>query len=107
MLLKRHCNKYREDNIMRTKILHKAKLIIKVDSDRINGNIKTESVFDNRIQQYWTKDQIKERGIIGFTNMEDMKETLNWNLNGDDSKYQFKWGQSGKNHSEGIAYIFD
>lgn len=24
-----------------------------------------------------------------------------------DSKYQFKWGQSGKGISEGYAYIFD
>ena len=39
--------------------------------------------------------------------MDDVKETLNWNLNGDDSKYQFKWGQSGKGISEGYAYIFD
>lgn len=31
----------------------------------------------------------------------------NWNLNGNDSKYQFKLGQSGKRISEGYAYIFD
>ena len=39
--------------------------------------------------------------------MEDMKETLNWNLNGDGSKYQFKWGQGTKDCTEGVAYIFD
>lgn len=39
--------------------------------------------------------------------MNDVKETLNWNLNGDDSKYQFKWRQSGKEISEGYAYILD
>jgi hypothetical protein len=27
-------------------------------------------------------------------------------LNGDGSKYQFKWGQSGKSFSEGVAYVF-
>ena len=92
---------------MRTKVLHKAKLVIKVDSDRIKGIITTVSVFDNRTQVYWLKDKIQERGIIYFLNIQDMKETLNWNLNGDESKYQFKWGQSGSKHSEGIAYIFD
>lgn len=92
---------------MRTKVLHKAKLVIKVDSDRIKGIITTVSVFDNRTQVYWSKDKIQERGIIYFLNLQDMKETLNWNLNGDESKYQFKWGQSGNKHSEGMAYIFD
>lgn len=92
---------------MRTKVLHKAKLVIKVDSDRIKGIITTVSVFDNRTHEYWSKDKIQERGIIYFLNIQDMKETLNWNLNGDESKYQFKWEQSGSKHSEGIAYIFD
>lgn len=92
---------------MRTKILHRAKLIIKVDSDRCEGIITTVSVFDNRTQEYWSKDKIQERGIEYFLNIQDMKETLNWNLNGDESKYQFKWGQSTNKHSEGIAYIFD
>lgn len=92
---------------MRTKVLHKAKLVIKVDSDRIKGIITTVSVFDNRTQEYWSKDKIQERGIIYFLNIQDMKETLNWNLNGDESKYRFKWGQSGSKHSEGMAYIFD
>lgn len=92
---------------MRTKVLHKAKLVIKVDSDRIKGIITTVFVFDNRTQEYWSKDKIQERGIEYFLNIQDMKETLNWNLNGDESKYQFKWGQSGSKHSEGIAYIFD
>lgn len=92
---------------MRTKVLHKAKLVIKVDSDRIKGIITTVFVFDNRTQGYWSKDKIQERGIEYFLNIQDMKETLNWNLNGDESKYQFKWGQSGSKHSEGIAYIFD
>ena len=83
---------------MRTKVLHKAKLVIKVDSDRIKGIITTVSVFDNRTQVYWSKDKIQERGIIYFLNIQDMKETLNWNLNGDESKYQFKWGQSSKDY---------
>ena len=43
---------------MRTKVLHKAKLVIKVDSDRVKGTITTVSVFDNRTQEYWSKDKI-------------------------------------------------
>lgn len=92
---------------MRTKSLKNAKLIVKIISDKNKKEIKTESVYDNRTNSYWNTERIKERGITHFLNMEDVKETLNWNLNGDDSKYQFKWGQTGKGISEGYAYIFD
>lgn len=100
---------------MRTKILSKAKLVVTVESCKnepiVNDNphitIRTVSVFDNRTNEYWTKERIKERGIEHFLDVADMKETLNWNLNGDSNKYQFKWGQSSKLKSEGRAYIFD
>lgn len=92
---------------MRTKTLRKAKLIVKIVSNKITNKITTESVYDNRTQTFWNEERIKERGIQYFLNMDDVKETLNWNLNGNDSKYQFKWGQSGKGISEGYAYIFD
>lgn len=88
-------------------MLNSAKLVVKVESDRTTNRIFTVSVFDNRTESYWTKEQIHERGIEWFLSKEDMKETLNWNLNGDSDKYQFKWGQSGSKHSEGIVYIFD
>ena len=92
---------------MRTKTLRNAKLIVKIISNKITNKIITESVYDNRTETFWDEERIKERGIQYFLNMNDVKETLNWNLNGDDSKYQFKWGQSGKGISEGYAYIFD
>lgn len=91
---------------MRTKSLHNAKLVITVESNKATGKIKTVSVFDNRTQEYWTEDRIHERGIERFLDVDDMKQTLNWNLNGDSSKYQFKWGQSGGGTSEGRAYVF-
>ncbi len=91
---------------MRTKTLSKAKLIVTIKSDKREGTIKTVSVFDNRTQQY-RPEYIKERGIESFSNMDDVKETLNWNLNGDSNKYQFKWGLSVNKVSEGRAYIFD
>lgn len=92
---------------MRRKMIRKAKLVVRVDSDRTTGKITTVSIFDNRTQTFWSEEQIKERGCEWFLDLNDLKETLNWNLNGDSSKYQFKWGQSSKEKSEGVAYIFD
>lgn len=92
---------------MRTKTLNNAKLIVRVEGNKLTKVIKTLSVFDNRIQKFWTDEHIQERGINDFLNIEDLKETLNWNLNGDSSKFQFKWVQSGKEKSEGLAYVFD
>lgn len=92
---------------MRKNSLANAKLVVNIESDKHTKEIKTVSVFDNRTKNYWTDEQIRERGITRFLNLDDLKETLNWNLNGDSSKYQFKWGQSGKYISNGCAYIFD
>ena len=92
---------------MRTKSLNNAKLIIRVIGNKHTKEIITENVFDNREQKYWTDECIQERGIRKFLNMEDMKETLNWNLNGNSSKYQFKWRQGTKDCTEGVVYIFD
>jgi len=91
---------------MRRKALNDAKLIVTVEGNKETKEIKTISVYDNRINEYLDKEFMKERGIELFLNIEDMKETLNWNLNGDSSKYQFKWGQSSKGFSEGRAYIY-
>ena len=87
--------------------LSKAKLIVSVESNKLTHKIMTVSVFDNRTQQYWSNEQIQERGIVWFLSLDDMKETLNWNVNGDSKKYWFKWGQSDKNTSQGIAYVFN
>lgn len=92
---------------MRTKTLCNAKLVVDVQSNKKEQSITTLSVFDNRTKKLWTDKQIEERGIISFLNVANMKETLNWNLNGDDTKYQFKWRQSGKTFSQGRAYIFN
>ena len=92
---------------MKTKTLNNAKLVIRVEGNKQTKEIITRGVFDNRTQSYWTDERIHERGIEKFLNMEDMKETLNWNLNGDSSKFQFKWVQGTKDCTEGVAYIFD
>lgn len=92
---------------MRTKTLNNAKLVVRVEGNKHSKEIITRDVFDNRTQTYWSDERIKERGITHFLNMNDMKEVLNWNLNGDSSKYQFKWGQSSKDTTEGVAYVFE
>ncbi len=103
---------------MRRKTLYKAKYVIKVDGIKPSLNkswivnnphikIKTTSVFDNRTGEFWTEEQINERGIKFFLNISDLKETLNWNLNGNSNKYQFKWLKSGKETTEGIAFVFE
>jgi hypothetical protein len=92
---------------MRTKSMSNAKLIVTVRSNKGEDKLETISVFDNRENISLTDEKIAERNIKNFLNLEDLKETLNWNLNGDSSKYQFQWGQSGKDNSEGRAYIFD
>ena len=89
------------------KSLNKAKFIITIESDKTTKRIKTISVYDNRIEKYLDNTFIKERGIKFFLNVDDLKETLNWNLNGDSSKYKLKWGKSSKTTSEGFAFIFD
>ena len=91
---------------MRTKTLNNAKLIVTVESNKVDKKINTISVYDNIEQRYWMDNEILERGITWFLDINDMEETLNWNLNGDNSKYQFKWGQTTKCKSEGRAYIF-
>lgn len=92
---------------MRTKTIKDAKLIVTVRSNRGDNTIETISIYDNREDELFTEERILERNVKNFLNLEDLKETLNWNLNGDSSKFQFKWGQSGKNDSEGRAYIFN
>ena len=90
-----------------SKRLSNAKFIVRVESDKNTKQIKTISVIDNRTNEYKDEKFIQDRGISWFLNLDDLKETLNWNLNGDSSKYVFKWGQSSKTNSDGIVYIFD
>ena len=90
-----------------SKRLSNAKFIVRVESDKNTKQIKTVSVLNNRTNEYKDEKFIQDRGISWFLNLDDLKETLNWNLNGDSSKYVFKWGQSSKTNSDGVVYIFD
>ena len=81
---------------MRTKTLNNAKLIVKIISNKVTNEIKTESVYDNRTQTFWATEKIEERGITNFINIDDVKETLNWNLNGDSSNINSNGDSLGK-----------
>lgn len=84
------------------------KLIVTVRSNRrIDDCIETVSVFDTRVDDYWTEEQIDERNIGWFLSVQEMKEILNWNVNGDDGKYKFKWVKTVNGISEGRAYVYD
>ena len=85
----------------------KAKLIFTVISDKKTHSIRTQSVFDNRTQEEWTDEHIDSRGVRDFIDTADMKETINWCVDGDEDKYRLKWGQSCKTDTTGYAYVFD
>ena len=85
----------------------KAKYAITLQSDKHTHALTTQSVTDQRSDGRWTQEQIQQRGIVNFADVKDMAETLNWNLNGDASKFAYRFGQSGKDTSTVYAYVFD
>lgn len=85
----------------------KAKFAITLISNKRTHALTTEIVTDQRTGEEWTQEQIQERGITSFSDLKDLAETLNWNLNGDSSKFFYKFGQSGKDTSTVYAYVFD
>ena len=92
---------------MKRKLIDSAKFEVIVCSRRGTSEILTESVIDLRTEVAWNRQQIAERGIERFGDLNDMTETLNWNLNGDSSKFKFVCGQSGRSGSTGYAYVYD
>lgn len=92
---------------MKRKLIDSVKFEVIVCSRRGTSEILTESVIDLRTEVAWNRQQIAERGIERFGDLNDMTETLNWNLNGDSSKFKFVWGQSGRSGSTGYAYVYD
>ena len=89
---------------MKTK---KPKLIFKVSSNKKTSRIITLSVFDTRIQEYWTTEHIINRGVSNFTDMDDMKATINWCVNGDSTEYYVKKGPSSGISTSWYVYVFD
>lgn len=68
-------------------MMEQPKLIVVILYNRGMGKYETQYVIDNRDHRLWTKEEIHERGIESFLDGKDVKETLNWNCNGDDDKY--------------------
>ena len=90
------------------KRLNGAKLVVTVESDKKTKRLRTVSVFDNRINRDTTEEVLKSAPAIqNFSDLDDMKESLNWCLAGDDSKYKLKFGQGNNETQTGYVYIFD
>ena len=92
---------------MRKKSVGNAKFLVEIFSPKNSKFCETRSILDLRADVHWSPEQILERGVKSFNDLPDLKDTLNWNLNGDSAKYQFQWGQSGKYGTTGYADIFD
>lgn len=92
-------------NIKNTKDL---KFIVTVESSKNSSFIKTIGIKDTRTNKELKDDYINKRGITNFSDLKDLKETLNWNLNGCSMKYTFRWCGTTKNgNSIGTAYVFN
>lgn len=92
---------------MRKKSGLNSKFIVSVRSMKGTTELETVRIFDNINKVEMPSEYALRRGIVTFRNLEDLKEILNWNLNGDSSKFEFEWRMSTGKYSEGFAYIFD
>lgn len=91
-----------------SKRLSGAKLVVTVESNKKTKQLRTLFVFDNRINRDTTEEVLKSAPAIhNFSDLDDMKESLNWCLAGDSSKYRVKFGQGNKETQIGYVYIFD
>lgn len=65
-------------------------------------------VYDNRTCEEWTVDRMKERGLLyGFLDKDDLKDSLNWYLNGDSNKYRIKIKERTKEKTTYTCFIYD
>ena len=78
-----------------------------VSSNKKTSRIITLGVFDNRTQEYWTTEHIISRGVSHFNDMDDMKDTINWCVNGDSTEYYVKKGPSRGLCTSWYVYVFD
>lgn len=85
----------------------KAKYAITLQSNKHTRTLTTQSVTDQRSGEEWTQEHMQQRGIVNFADLKDLAETLNWNLNGNASKFVYRFGQSGRDTSTVYAYVFD
>ena len=93
---------------MRKNSKKQAKRIVTVESDKATREIVLISIVKCETNEDYT-DKFKENcpGLVSFNDLDDMKESLNWCLNGDSKKYEFRWIFNGKTKSIGEARIYD
>lgn len=84
-----------------------AKLVVMLKSPKGTTCLNTIGIYDSRIGTMWEEERINDRGVTYFLDLKDLKETCNWNLYGDDSKYKFKWVYECKEFCVGYAYIYE
>lgn len=76
---------------------------VTVESDKATHQLRTLAINDEHGNN--CNELIESRGVGSFNDVNDMKDTLNWNLSGDSSKYRFQWGQGDKHTQLGYAYV--
>lgn len=93
---------------MRKNSKKQPKRIVTVESNKATREIVLVSIVKCETNEDYT-DEFKEKcpGLVSFSNLDDMKESLNWCLNGDSKKYEFRWIFNGKTKSIGEARIYD
>lgn len=75
---------------------------VTVESDKAT-QLRTLAIVDNDGND--CNKLIESRGVGSFNDVNDMKDTLNWNLACDSSKFQFQWGQGDKQTQLCYAYV--
>ena len=56
-----------------------------------DDGFETLSIRNEQTNENWDSEHIEDRGVVKFQNLDDVKKTLNWNLNGDEELYKQKW----------------
>lgn len=74
---------------------------------KASSGVNVYAVCDLRSNEWWSFEKMNERGLLySFLNEDDLKESLNWYLNGDSKKYKVKKMKS-KGTLEYVSFIYD
>lgn len=84
------------------------KLIVTIVKSSNEKSFVVEDVYDNRTCEEWTIEKIKEKGLFEiFSDKDDLKESLNWYLNGDSNKYRIAIKEKTKEKTTYRCFIYD
>lgn len=74
---------------------------------KANGGVHVYAVYDLRDKEWWNLRRMEDRGLLkGFLSEDNLKESLNWYLNGDSKKYKMKKMKS-NGTIEYVSFIYD